>query len=232
MRTLTVFIAALSLASAAASDAQEASANQPSIIVVAGRASIQRTPDTAYVTLAMQARAKTPREAQQQNAAATNAVSNKLNELGVPSAARRTVGVRLEPEYDNQSNGRRIPRGYVAQSSLEVRVDDLARAGEIADAAVQAGATSIEGIRFDLKDRAAAEREAVRLAVIDARGRAEAAAAGAGRAIDRILKIEEGERAMSTPRPMMRATMAEAVTIVDAGSIDVTATVTVTVSMK
>ncbi len=40
-------------------------------------------------------------------------------------------------------------------------MDDVARAGEIADAAVQAGATSLEGVRFDLKDRAAAERDAL-----------------------------------------------------------------------
>jgi tRNA threonylcarbamoyl adenosine modification protein YeaZ len=44
---------------------------------------------------------------------------------------------------------------------------------------------------------------AIRLAVTDARGRAEAAAAGAGRNIDRIIKIEEGER---PPLPRPRST--------------------------
>ena len=67
------------------------------------------------------------------------------------------------------------------------------------DAVVQAGATSIGGVRFDLKDRAGAEREALRLAVADARARAEAAAAGAGRTIDRVLRIDDTRR--ETPRP-------------------------------
>ena len=63
--------------------------------------------------------------------------------------------------------------------------------GEILDLAVGSGATSVSGVRFDLKDRAAAEREALKRAVADARARADAAAAGAGVKVDRVLRIEE-----------------------------------------
>lgn len=199
------------------------------MIVTAGTAVLQRTPDVAFVSLAIESRARTPREAQQQNAASAAAVVKRLNELSIPADARRTIGLRLEQEFDNV-NGRRISKGFLASNALEVRVDDVARAGEIADAAVQAGATSLQGIRFDLKDRAAAEREAIRLAVADARGRADAAAAGAGLAIDRVLKIEEGERPPS-PRPVM-AMRSEAATVVEPGLIEVRSTVTLTVSIK
>ena len=46
-------------------------------------------------------------------------------------------------------------------------------------------------MRFDIQDREKVERDALRLAVADARSRAEAAAAGAGRTVDRIIKIED-----------------------------------------
>src|SRR5262245_57819961 len=157
-------------------------------------------------------------------------VVKRLGELAVPPDARRTASLHLDQEYDTVS-GRRVSRGFVARNSLEVRIDDISKAGEIADAAVQAGATSIDGIRFDLKNRAAVEREAIRLAVADARARAEAAAAGAGRTLDRILKIEDGER-MPVVRPMMTMARSEAVTVVDPGEIEVRAAVTLTVSMK
>jgi uncharacterized protein YggE len=49
-----------------------------------------------------------------------------------------------------------------------VRLNAIERTGELLDLLVQAGATSVSGVRFDLKDRAGAEREALRLAVIDA----------------------------------------------------------------
>ena len=218
-------IAAICIACVPAASAQE----QPAVIVTSGTAVVQRMPDVAYVSLAIESRAATPRQAQQQNAAAAAAVVRRLNELSIPADARRTIGLRLEQEFDNV-NGRRTPRGFVARNALEVRVDDVMRAGEVADAAIQAGATSLDGIRFDVKDRAGAEREAIRLAVADARGRADAAAAGAGRAVERVLKIEDSERAF-TPRPM--ATMrAEAVSVVEPGLIEIRAAVTLTVSMK
>jgi hypothetical protein len=212
------------------SGADAAPAQEPPVVITTGAAVVSRAPDTAFVSLAVEARAKSPRDAQRQNADLMGAVVKRLSELSIPGDARRTTGVRLEQEYDN-ANGRRIPRDFLARNSMEVRVDDVAKAGEIADACVQAGATSIDGIRFDLKDRAAVEREAIRLAVLDARGRAEAAAAGAGRTLDRILKIEEGER-VSMPRPMAGAMRMEAATVIEAGLIDVRASVTLTVSLK
>jgi len=201
------------------------------VVVTSGSAVISKAPDVAYVTVAVETRAKTPRDAQRQNADLMNAVVKRLSELSVPADARRTSSLRLEQEYDTPG-GRRVPRDFVARNSLEVRIDDVSKAGEIADAAVQAGATSIEGIRFDLKDRAAVERDAVRLAVADARARAEAAAAGAGRTLDRILKIEDGERAPG-PRPMVAMRMeAGSATVVEPGAIEIRAAVTLTVSMK
>jgi hypothetical protein len=204
--------------------------DQTPVVVTGGTAVISKPPDVAYVSVAVETRAKTPREAQRQNADLMSAVVKRLGELAVPPDARRTSSLRLDQEYDTV-NGRRVSRGFVARNSLEIRIDDISKTGEIADAAVQAGATSIDGIRFDLRNRSAVEREAVRLAVADARARAEAAAAGAGRTLDKILKIEDGPRAMPIARPMMAA-RSEAITVVEPGEIEVRASVTLTVSMK
>jgi len=130
-----------------------------------------------------------------------------------------------------------VPREYVARNTIEVRIDDLARVGDVLDAAVQGGATSSGGVRFDLRDRSAAEREALRLAVADARARADAAAAGAGRTIDRIVKIEDTRDGPGPiPRPMIgvmaRADAAAPPTPVEPATIEIRARVTLTASMK
>src|SRR5207248_4760075 len=96
--------------------------------------------------------------------------------------AIRTIGIDLQQEFDFPQ-GRRVAREFVARNTIEVRVDDLARVGDVLDVAVQAGAAATSGVRFDLRDRSGAEREALRLAVADARARADAAAAGTGRSI-------------------------------------------------
>ena len=80
--------------------------------------------------------------------------------------------------------------------------------GDGLEMVVTAGATSVGGVRFDLKDHPRLEREALRLAVTDARARAVAAAGGAGRSFDRIIRIEE-QGVSSPPQPVLdRATLA------------------------
>lgn len=212
----------------------EDDAAKADVIVTIGQATVKRAPDVAFLVVGVEARAKNPRDAQRQQADLMTATERRLTAAGIARDALRTLGLDLQQEFDfNQ--GRRVPREFVARNTIEVRIDDIARVGEIIDAAVQGGATSTGGVRFDLRDRAAAEREAVRLAVADARARADAAAAGAGRAIGRVLKIEEGrDGPIVMARPMMDVARVadQAQTPVNPGFIEVRAQVTLTVSMK
>ena len=109
-------------------------------------------------------------------------------------ACRKTPFARSDtscsPEFD-YANGRQTFRNYLARNTVEVRLDDIDRVGIVIDAAAAGGATTITGIRFDVRNRAALERDALRQAVADARARADAAAAGAGATIDRIVRVEE-----------------------------------------
>src|SRR5436190_2610160 len=205
------------------------------LIVTTGEAVVRRPPDRAFVTVSVETRAKSPRDAQRLNAEAMAEVQQRLAAARVPKDAIRTTGYDLQQEFDfNQ--GRRIPREFAARNAIEVRVDEVARTGEVMDIAVQGGATSLAGIRFDLQDRAGAEREALRLAVADARARADAAAAGAGRTVDRVIRVEDSRESIAPPRPMMtmaRATEAVAPpTPLEPGSVEIHARVTLTVSMK
>jgi len=206
------------------------------LIVTTGEAVVRRPPDRAFVTVSVETRAKSPRDAQRLNADAMAEVQQRLAAARIAKDAIRTTGYDLQQEFDF-TQGRRIPREFVARNAVEVRVDDVARTGEIMDVAVQGGATSLAGIRFDLQDRTGAEREALRLAVADARARADAAAAGAGRTVDRVIRVEDSRESIAPPRPMMtmaRATESAAATPtpVEPGSVEFHARVTLTVAMK
>jgi hypothetical protein len=206
------------------------------VIVTMGEGVVKLAPDRVWVSITAESRAKSPRDAQRANADAMSAVLARLKSAGVAADAIRTSGYDLQPEFDFV-NSRQTLRGYVARNAVEVRVDDLARIGEVLDLAVGSGATSISGIRFDLKDRAAADREALRRAVIDARGRADAAASGAGVHVERVLRIEESRGFVQEPRPvmMMRAGVAAADSAqppVAPGELEVRAIVTMTSSVR
>ncbi len=202
-------------------------------IVTNGEAVIRRAPDQAFVTAAVETRARLPRDAQQQNAAGMKAVLQRLATLGIPTDAIRTLGYTVQQESD-QVNGRRVLKDFVARNAVEVRVDAVERTGDIIDALGQAGATAVDRVRFDLKERAAVEREALRLAVVDARARADAAAAGAGRTVDRVLRIDD-TRQPEFRGPMMmvaRAAADTAATPIEPGVIEIRAAVVLTVAIK
>ena len=203
------------------------------VIVTTGEGVVKIAPDRVWVSIAAESRAKSPREAQRANADAMKAVLDKLKTLGLPPDAVRTSGYDLQPEYD-YANGRQSLRDYAARNTIEIRIDDVARAGDVLDAAVGSGATSVSGVRFDLKDRDGAEREALRLAVADARARANAAASGAGLHVERVIRIEEQRVTIPPPVPMARtmAMQAQPVTPITPGELEVRATVTMTSAVK
>jgi uncharacterized protein YggE len=223
---------AICFAGARATHAQEAQPSTP-VVVTVGQATITAPPDRAFVTVAAESRSRISSEAQRQNADAMTAVLSKLQQAGIPKDAIRTLAYDLQPEFD-YANGRQTLRGYVARNTVEVRLDDLSRVGLVLDAAGSGGATSIGGIRFDIRNRESVERDALRQAVADARARADAAAAGAGRTIDRVIRIQE-EGIPDIPRPMMmpRMAAAEAVsTPITPSTVEIHSRVTLTAALK
>ena len=207
---------------------------EPPTVVTHGHATINTRPDRAFVTIAAESRSKNSAEAQKLNAAAMTAVLQKIQQAGVPKDAVRTIGYELQPEFD-YANGRQTFRSYVARNTVDVRLDDIDRVGPVIDAAGTGGATTITGVRFDVRDRAGLERDALRQAVADARARAEAAAAGAGATIDRVLRIQETAGA-EPPRPMMRmaaqAMERDVPTPVEPSTIEIQARVTLTATLR
>lgn len=206
----------------------------PATVAMSGEGIVQAVPDRAWMTITVESRASNPREAQRRNTEAMTPVQEKLRAAGVPASNMRTIAYDLQQEWDFVNN-RRVSRGYVARNSIEVRVDDIDRTGELLEIAVASGTTSVGDIRFDLKDRAAQERDALRLAVVDARAKAEAAAAALGRTVERIVRVEE--HGIATPPPMPFAAAREAVQVANApliatGQIELRAHVTLTAELK
>jgi uncharacterized protein YggE len=219
--------------------AQPRPAAEPDVIVTTGEGIVQAVPDRAWITISAESRASSAREAQRKNTEAMTPVQDKLRAAGIPADAIKTVGYDVQYEWDYVNN-RRVGRGYVARNTIEVRVDAIDRVGEFLEIAGSAGATALGGIRFDLKERAKLQRDALRLAVIEARTKAEAAAAGAGRAIDRIIRVDEqgaivplpGPRVFMREQGQIASAAADAQPPIAAGQIELRANVTLTTALK
>src|SRR5687768_15743887 len=100
MRCLTYALYLVAIAAGPVAAQAPATPPEGPVVTTVGEAAVKRTPDRAWMTVAAESRARTPREAQAANAAVMSAILQKLKSTGLPIDALRTVGLDLQPEFD------------------------------------------------------------------------------------------------------------------------------------
>jgi uncharacterized protein YggE len=206
------------------------------VIIAQGDSLLMLPPDRAYVQIGVEGRGAKPADAQRLAANAMTSVQAALKALGFTADMMRTMSYVLQPEYESTGGERKV-RDYLARNVVEVRVDELARLSDVLDSAGTSGAASVNGLRFDLKNRSAAELDALHRAVRDATERAQAMAEGAGRSLGPIVRLQE--QRTSPASPVFQAGVAVdrvgrggIATPVDPGEIQVRAQVILTVAIQ
>jgi uncharacterized protein YggE len=148
----------------------------------------------------------------------------------------KTVSYSLSPNYQyHSSGGEPTITGYTALNVVQVTLDDLGRIGDVIDAATRAGANRVQGIQFTLRDQDAVRAEALREAATRARAEAEVLAAALNLKVLRVLTVEEASPQIIPVRAHMAvartASAAEVATPVEAGTLELSANVTLTVEV-
>ena len=202
-------------------------------ITTEGRASIKVAPDMAWISVTAETRAANPAEAQAANAQTMQKVRAALRAAGVKDDLVKTRSYNVDPQMQ-YANGKSTVIGYIAQQSLDVKVESLVGIGKIIDAAGSA-ATSVGDIRYDTSKRTELEAEALAGAVKDGVRRADVMAAAAGRSVLSVWHITDQHEAQIIPRPvamMAAAPRVGAETTISPAEVEITASVTVTVILK
>jgi uncharacterized protein YggE len=195
-------------------------------IVVSGSGSVASVPDRAQVSFGVSSTAKTASGALRANAAEMTKVIAAVKSQGIPAADIRTEFVSLSPVYSQ--NGNEIV-GYNASNSVGATIRNLDKIGALIDAAVDAGANQINGPNLVRSDANALYRQALRAAIANARGKAQAIARASGLRLRRITDVSESGGPTPVPEAA-KATVAPS-TPIEPGTQLVEATVTVTFSV-
>jgi uncharacterized protein YggE len=215
---------------------QKMSDKQPSTVRVQGDAQIQAKPDRAQVEIGVMTQSQDSQTAASQNAQKLDRVIQQLRSQVGQSIEIKTVGYSLNPTYDYPKEGGE-PKitGYSAINTIQVQTDDLSLAGKIIDAATKAGANQINSLQFILKDELAVQKEALRDAAVKAKAKADALASALNVKIVRVLHIEEGTAGMIPLRAKtmgLEAAQMDVPTPIEPGTIEISATVTLTVEIQ
>jgi uncharacterized protein len=191
-------------------------------VVATGEATV--APDLAVVSFAVSGSGKELAPTRDDVNRRSSSVLARLRELNVADADLKAPDVAIHPEYDYRK-GQRLT-GYRVVRHMSAKVRDLDGLGEVLDGLVAAGANEVHGAQMSASDPSAAEHDALRAAVAEARARAEVLAEAGGVRLGPLARVEE-EPAHGQPMPRMRMLAAgsiaeEAPTEVAAGDLTVT----------
>jgi uncharacterized protein YggE len=148
-------------------------------VTVAGSASRPVAPGSATWRAEAVESDDDPRAAFERCSARLNVLVERLSGVGEV----HTEAVVVQPRFEEGG-------GPEAVGAVRVRCP-AERAGEVAQAAMQAGANRLRGPRFEYEGQDAVREELLADAVAHARRKAERLAAAAGRRLGRVLSVEE-----------------------------------------
>lgn len=226
-KNLWLVLMAMLLCLGMSSVAMAAPGPGPAVISVSGQGKADVSPDMATVNIGIVTTGKTAQLAQAENARVASDVTAALGQLGIFSKDIQNH-YTMSPVYEKGDYRKAV--GYRANNTVTVTVNDVAKAGQVIDAALKSGATDVNGLSFGLKDAKSVRNTALQMAVQDARSKADAIAAALGVKIVGIQNVKEDggnfaryEVANARLAKLDGAAMAD--TPVNAGTVEVNAEV-------
>jgi uncharacterized protein YggE len=225
MRVVLALLVLLLVMTPVAAQVPEGGRNQ---IITHGMGRVEVPPNQASVTLGFQVQRPTAAEASAEANRVAEQILNRLQQINVRRQDIRTSGIQLSPVYTAPREGAPQIVGYRASYTLTLTLTDLRQVGPSIDESVKAGANTVAGVSFGLRDMSDARKEALAAAVREAREKADAIARAAGLQIKGIQQIVEEGVEFAIPRMEQRAMPAPSVpTPIEPGLIAVTARVTI-----
>ena len=194
----------MTTASAQSSSPPIAAPSDGTLLSVSASADATRVPDVATLSTGVVTQAADANAALKANSAQMNKVVAAIRAAGIAERDIQTSGININPQYRYAENQPPTITGYQASNTVNIKVRDIAKLGEVLDALVASGANQVNGPSFEIDQPEAAYDEARQAALKKAQARAEMYAKSLGLRVRRIVSISEGG-GFHPPVPMMKA---------------------------
>lgn len=166
-----------------------------------GEGEVFSVADVVTFSFSVSEEAKTPVEAQKMATEKGNTAINFLKENGIAEKDIKTINYSLNPKYEWRRNSNclyiecprdnRVLVGYEVNQSISVKVRETEKAGEILAGIGDTGVSNISGLNFEIDDEDSLKREARKLAIEDAKSKAEQLAQDLDVKLVRIVSFNE-----------------------------------------
>lgn len=178
-------------------------------ISVSGMGEVFAVPDRATFTVTVREDAETVAVAQDDATKKINAIIEYLKDAGVEEKDIKTVSYNVNPRYEWEQKtcvpgeycvpGRQNLIGFEVWQSIEVKVKDTKKAGELLTGVGGEGASEVSGLSFTIEDEDALKAEARSMAIEEAQEKAEALAEELGVKVVRVVGFYEDSGGYPAP---------------------------------
>jgi len=173
------------------------------LLNISAQAEASRVPDVATISAGVVTEANEGDAAMKLNATRMTQVMAAIRKAGIPEKDIQSSGVSLSPRYQYKDNEAPRINGYQASNTVNLKVRDISKLGDVLDALAAQGANQINGPTFEI-DKPEPVYDEARLAALEkAQARAQTYAKSLGLRVRRIVSISEGSNGGF--RPMMMA---------------------------
>lgn len=169
-------------------------------ITFSGTGDIYAKPDLVITSFSVITQAKTVAEALSGNTKRMNAVIDFMKGQGIAEKELKTTNFNIFPRYEWQDKGsRQVLVGYEVNQSLEVKIRDLAKVGQILQGGADAGANQVGNLSFTIDKEDELKSQARKLAIDQAKSKAKELADQLGIKLVKIVSFSEGGYRDYTP---------------------------------
>ena len=198
-------------------------------ISVSGEGRVEAAPDCATISIGVTTFDNDAAKVQSENSRIATNVINAVASIGIDKKNIRTGNYSFQQRFRYDDKGKQIFDGYEVNNTVTIAVNDLTKIGRAIDAALAGGANRVDSLNFGIRDRENFQSEALKLAVRDARRKAETAAAELGKRIVGIVNVSINSAPIIAPRSeklMMTSNAADSFsTPIEAGILSCSASV-------
>ena len=166
-------------------------------ITVSDKGEVYARPDLAITTFSVITEKKTVSEALSENTEKMNTIIDSMKEQGVEDKDLKTTSFNIHPRYEWYDEtkfypqGRRVLVGYEVRQSLQVKIRDMEKIGEIIQKATDAGADQVGDLQFTIDNQDEFKKQARGEAIEKAKAKAEELATQLGVRLVRIVNFSE-----------------------------------------
>lgn len=171
-------------------------------ITVSDSGEIYAKPDLGIVDVSVVTEAKTVTKAMNDNTTKSNAVIDFLKKLGIEDKDLKTTYFNISPRYEWYQetvcrippcpSGKRTLVGYEVTQQMEVKIRDLAKAGDIIQGATVAGANQVGDLQFTIDKPDEFQKKAREEAIAKAKAKAQELSKQLGVKLVKITSFNEG----------------------------------------